>query len=62
MRWPVKDKMNSTKTPYIVSGENVDTIIGHYQGEVNTDFLGHSTCVFFIFGGNEAVTCNTWAA
>lgn len=49
MRWPVKDKMNSTKTPDIVSGENVDTMIGHYQWEVSTDFLGHSTCVFFIF-------------
>lgn len=49
MRWPVKDKTNSFKTPDIVSGENVDTVIGHYQWEVSTGFLGHSKCVFFIF-------------
>lgn len=49
MRCPVRDKMNSSKTPDIVSGENVDTMIGHCQWEVSTDFLGHSTCVSFIF-------------
>lgn len=62
MRWPVKYKMNSTKTPDIVSGENADTMIGHYWWEGQPRLPGTRRLYFLHFcGENAAVTYNIWA-